>query len=218
MKLSILTVAAGIVIACILGSCNKKNEGEMKTSDSTKQTSSASMSPVERGRYLVTAVAGCGDCHTPWKMGAMGPEPDMTRMLAGNPEAMTMPPPPKMNMPWMATISASFTSFAGPWGISYAANLTPDSATGLGKWTEADFIKSLRSGIYIQTGRPLLPPMPWPSFKNMTDDDLKAIFAYLRSIPAVHNQVPAAMINMPPPGAGGPSGAPPASGGAMKGK
>src|SRR5438132_11484449 len=101
MKLSILTLAAGVAIAGILGGCNKtKTEGDRKTGDSTK-ASTASMSPAERGKYLVTAVAGCGDCHTPWKMGPMGPEPDMSRMLSGHPAEMKMPPPPKMAMPWM---------------------------------------------------------------------------------------------------------------------
>jgi mono/diheme cytochrome c family protein len=220
MKLTILTVAAGVAIAGILGGCNKKNEGDMKAGDTTMKSSSttASMSPVERGKYLVNSVAGCNDCHTPLKMGAMGPEPDMTKMLSGHPAEMKMPPAPKMGMPWMAAASATLTAWSGPWGISYTANLTPDS-TGIGNWKEEDFIKAIRNGIHIKTGRPLLPPMPWPTFKNMTDDDLKAIFAYLRTIPPIHNQVPEAVVNMPPAGAPGapPAGTPP-PGGAMKKK
>jgi hypothetical protein len=85
------------------------------------------------------------------------------------------------------------TAFVGPWGISYAANLTPDSTTGIGAWSEATFIKALRTGKHmgIETGRPIMPPMPAEYIGKMNDDDLKAIYAYLRTIPAVNNKVPA---------------------------
>jgi hypothetical protein len=84
----------------------------------------------------------------------------------------------------------NFTAFVGPWGISFARNLTPDTATGLGSWTEAMFIKTIRDGKHQGEGRPLLPPMPWPMYRNMTDDDLKAVFAYLRSVKPIANAVP----------------------------
>ena len=146
-------------------------------------------SPAERGKYLVLAM-GCNDCHTPAKMGPNGPEPDMTRMLSGHPEGMKLPPPPKTDMPWVAVAAATFTAWSGPWGISYTANLTPDQNTGLGIWTEDMFIKAIREGKHMGTSRPILPPMPWPAFRNLNDDDLKAIFAYLKSIPAISNHVP----------------------------
>jgi Cytochrome c len=153
--------------------------------------------PAERGKYLVTA-AGCNDCHTPWKMGANGPEPDMTRMLSGHPEGVKLEKPPKLEGMWMAAVSNDFTTWAGPWGVSYSANLTPDQNTGLGIWTEDMFIKAIREGKHMATSRPILPPMPWPAFRNYNDDDLKAIFAYLKSIPAIHNQVPDPIIAEPP--------------------
>lgn len=196
-RTTLLSIIAGIVCASVFGACKAKVEGTAGA-DSTK--TKTSQSPVERGKYLVTAVAGCGDCHTPWKMGQMGPEPDMSRMLSGSPEGMIMKNP-KLDMPWMAAISVTFTSFASPMGIAYSMNLTPDSATGLGKWDEATFKLALRNGKHIGTGRPILPPMPWQNFKNMTDEDLGAIYAYLRSIPAIHNQVPEAVMAPPPPGA-----------------
>ncbi len=146
-------------------------------------------SAVARGKYLVT-VMGCNDCHTPLKMGAKGPEPDMTRMLSGHPETMKMPPPPAPVGPWNWSGNASLTAFAGPWGISYAANLTPDKNTGLGIWTEEMFIKALRTGKHMATSRDIQPPMPWPWVGKATDEDLKAIFAYLRSIPPIVNHVP----------------------------
>jgi cytochrome c553 len=154
-----------------------------------KRRAAAGSSKVERGKYLVT-IMGCNDCHTPMKMGPNGPEPDMTRMLSGHPEGMKLPPPPPPSGPWISSFAATFTAFSGPWGVSYAANLTPDQNTGLGIWTEEMFLKALRTGKHMGTSRPIQPPMPWPWAGKATDDDLKAIFAYLKSIPAIVNHVP----------------------------
>ena len=144
---------------------------------------------VERGKYLVTVMV-CNDCHTPYKMGPKEPEPDMTRMLSGHPEQMKMPPPPKPVGPWIASIAATNTAFAGPWGVTYTTNLTPDKNTGLGIWTEDMFLKAMKTGKHMGTSREIQPPMPWPWFAKATDEDLKAIFAYLKSIPPIANHVP----------------------------
>ena len=150
-----------------------------------------------RGKYLVTAM-GCNDCHTPWKMGANGPEPDMSLMLSGHPSSMTLPAPPAASDPWVGSVSASNTAWAGPWGVSYTANLTPDPETGLGQWTEQQFVDTMRSGRRQGRGREILPPMPWTAFRNLEDGDLKAMFAYLKSIPALKNKVPDPVIAAPP--------------------
>ena len=97
---------------------------------------------MKRGAYLVTMM-GCNDCHTPWKMGAQGPEPDMTRALTGHPADMVLPPPPIAVGPWIWHGAATNTAFAGPWGVSFTANLTPDKETGLGNWTDAQIIASI---------------------------------------------------------------------------
>lgn len=147
---------------------------------------------VERGKYLVT-IAVCNDCHTPWKMGPQGPAPDMTRMLSGHPESVRVSgPPAPLEGEWTngASFGPTMTAFAGPWGVSFSANLTPDQNTGLGIWTEEMFIKALRTGKHWGVSRPILPPMPWKFFGQMTDEDLKSIFAYLRTIPPVTNHVP----------------------------
>ena len=145
---------------------------------------------IERGRYLVT-VSGCNDCHTPWKSGPNGPEPDMSRMLSGHPETDTLPaPPPLLQGPWVVLVSETNTAWSGPWGISFTANLTPDEETGLGKWTLRMFTDTIRTGRHKGRGRPVLPPMPIQMYKHYTDEDLAAIFSYLRSIPAVKNRVP----------------------------
>jgi len=143
---------------------------------------------VKRGQYLVNAI-GCGDCHTPLKMGPKGDEPDMARMLSGHPQSVSLTTPPAPGGPWIGAFNETGTAFAGPWGISYTRNLTPDKETGLGDWTEQNFIETIRTGKRMGKGRELLPPMPYESFRNMTDEDLKSIFAYLRTIPVVKNKV-----------------------------
>jgi hypothetical protein len=134
---------------------------------------------------------GCNDCHTPLKMGANGPEPDMSRMLTGHPESLVMPPPPALpEGPWTTVASATNTAWAGPWGVSFTANLTPDPETGLGKWTEKQFIDTMKTGRHLGIGRPILPPMPYFMIGAAHDDEIKAIFAYLQSLPPVKNKVP----------------------------
>lgn len=158
----------------------------------------AAAARVERGAYLVN-LGGCNDCHTPWKMGPAGPEPDMSRALSGHPESMVMPPAPKLgNGPWVWAAAGTNTAFSGPWGISYAANLTPDRITGIGIWNEEVFMKTLRTGRHWGVSRPILPPMPWKQIGKLTDDDLRAVYAYLRTIKPVRNQVPDAVVAMPP--------------------
>ncbi|HQD13809.1 MAG TPA: c-type cytochrome [Ottowia sp.] len=145
---------------------------------------------IERGRYLINAT-GCMDCHTPLKNGPRGPEPDRTRLFAGHPEALAMPPAPALPAgPWLVVVSATNTAWAGPWGVSYTANLTPDPDTGLGRWSAQDFLRTMRSGRHLGAGRPLLPPMP-AAYGQMSDEDLQAMFAYLQTLPPVRNRVPA---------------------------
>lgn len=146
---------------------------------------------VALGKYLVTT-GGCDDCHTPKIYTANGPIPDTTKLLSGFQHGEKLPALDiKYVTPgnWVTTES-NFSAWVGPWGISYAANLTPDNATGIGTLTEEMFIKSLREGKWMGVGRPLLPPMPWPGIGQMTDKDLKAIYAFLKTIKPIHNEVP----------------------------
>jgi len=146
---------------------------------------------VARGKYLVTAML-CNDCHTPFTLGPNGPEPDMTRMLSGHPADLKMPPAPALPPgPWAMVGAATNTAWAGPWGVSFTANLTPDADTGLGGWTPEMFIQALRTGKHQGKGRPILPPMPYQWISQLTDADLRAVFTYLQSIPAISNKVPA---------------------------
>lgn len=127
------------------------------------------MTKLQRGEYL-TAVMGCHDCHTP---GGMYGAPDLHRALSGS------------ELGWQ-----------GPWGVSYAANLTPDSATGIGTWTEVEIERALRSGVK-KDGSPILPPMPWPDIARLNPEDMSALIAYLKNVPTVSHAVPKAV----PPGA-----------------
>ncbi|HKU37297.1 MAG TPA: hypothetical protein VJR89_04100 [Polyangiales bacterium] len=150
-----------------------------------------------RGATLVS-LGGCGDCHTPMRLDpALGmPVPQRELMLSGHPQGAPEPvgEPGKGDQ---GVIGATFTSFKLPFGTVYSANLTPDKATGLGTWTSAQFISTMRTGHRQGTGRPLLPPMPWQNLAAASDDDLRAIFAYLQSIPAISNKVPAPKVPAP---------------------
>jgi mono/diheme cytochrome c family protein len=156
---------------------------------------------VEKGRYLVT-IAGCNDCHSPKVFGPHGVALDTARLLSGHPSGETIPEIPVDALgpdKWAAVVNGHLTAWAGPWGVSFTANLTPDVGTGLGSWTEDMFIKTLRTGRHMGEGRPILPPMPWEMYAQATDEDLKAIFAYLQSLPPVRNPVP---DPIPPAGVG----------------
>ena len=158
----------------------------------------AETDPVKRGLVLVQA-GSCNDCHTPMKFDPkLGmPVPQMDRMLSGHP-ADAPDPTTSLAKDDQAVIGPTFTSFGLPFGIAYAANLTPDVATGLGRWTRQTFIAAMRTGRHQGTeGRPILPPMPWLSLAQLSDDDLGSIFAYLRSIPPISNHVPEPKVPEP---------------------
>lgn len=172
-----------------------------QSDNGTKETATAGTSAVANGGYAsqvewghhIVLAGGCGDCHTPKKMGPMGPEDDSTLLLSGHPAQMPLPDIDQASLQSKGVIATqTLTAWIGPWGVSYAANLTPDS-TGTGGWKEEQFIYALRNGISkgLPGNRHLLPPMPWPSIKNFSDDELKAVFAYLRTIKPVKNVVPA---------------------------
>ena len=190
MKLSSLALpaAATLVLAVALASCTKTS-----TTTSSDSTATAAMTPdqkVARGKYLVS-VLGCNDCHTP---GGLYGAPDMNRMLSG-----------------------SELGWTGPWGTSYPANLTPDSTTGIGNYTEDDIVTAIRTG-HKKDGAPILPPMPWPIYANLTDEDAYAVAAFLKTLPPVVHaapkilpagaKAPAALVFPPPPAWDAPRTAP----------
>ena len=181
---AVLVVLSLAAILGMLGACNRNTDA------------------VKRGEYLVR-LGGCHDCHTPKILKAGAPPAlDTTRLLSGHPADVPYPSwmsqdPNEANA--LVLTTPMLSAWAGPWGVSFAANLTPDKETGLGEWSQETFIRAIRTGKHQgqANGRDILPPMPWPDYKDATEDDLKAMWAYLRSIPAVKNQVPTPI----PPGA-----------------
>lgn len=178
MSIKLGRVVMAAFVACCLGAAS----------------AASAQSAAKRGEYLVN-FGGCNDCHSPKVMTPNGPAPDKARLLSGYPADTQLPPiPPRVvgaaPNQWAALTNGDLTAWVGPWGTSYTANLTPDKQTGLGGWTAEQFIKTMRTGKHLGVGRPILPPMPWYSLAGLSDADLKAIFAYLRSLKPIKNQVP----------------------------
>lgn len=186
--ISLAVLASGL----ILSQCKQTTAGnQLAPSTATNTSFNGYGSQVKWGEHLVT-IGGCNDCHSPKKMTAQGPDIDSSLLLSGHPAQM---PPPDVNRQEMESkglsVTNTLTAWIGPWGISYSANLTSDS-TGIGNWKEDQFVYALRNGKSkgLATSRALLPPMPWKVFQHMTDDELKAIFTYLKTTKPVKNVVP----------------------------
>jgi mono/diheme cytochrome c family protein len=162
-------VSAAVTVAATLA---------LSTPASAQQANNAA---VERGKYLVR-ITGCHDCHSP-KVQGMTPNLDLA--LSGRPASTPLPTETKTEV----HASPDLTAWTGPWGFSVASNLTPEPTTGIGtRYTEASFIATMRTG-KKPNGTPIMPPMPSDVYQNMTDDDLKAIFAYLRTLKPIKNPV-----------------------------
>ena len=176
-------IAAAIILTAVLSTASL---GAVTGGDAESGKTAAQ---VARGKYLVD-IMGCHDCHTPMKLGPNGPEWDMTRALSGHPEQLVMPPAPVQQAPWLASMGMTMTAWNGPWGTSFTKNLTPDKETGLGDWTVEEFIATMQTGRERGKGRPVLPPMPVQNLAALTDSDIRALFAYLQSLPAIKNRTP----------------------------
>ena len=193
MKRSIITASCMLIPAlALLLSCTNEEPVKPATERVSKTMSQGEL--INRGKYLVTAI-GCNHCHTPKKMGPQGPVLDSALLLSGHHAGSMLPAIDKKALTpgsWVL-FASDLTATVGPWGISYAANLTPDSVTGIGGWTEEVFAKTMRTGKHLgqEGGRPIMPPMPWESIGALTDEDLTALYTFLHALPAVKNLVPA---------------------------
>lgn len=188
MKPTLILFAIGTISFFFCFSCNNSSTGS--SPDASFKTGGFE-TQVKWGEHLVL-IGGCHDCHTPKKMTEMGPVEDMSLALAGHMEGSPIPDVNRKEMQDKGlAVTGDLTAWVGPWGISYSANLTSDS-TGTGTWKEEQLFLALREGKYkgLATGRTLLPPMPWHMYKNMTDDEIKAIFAYLKTTKPIRNTVP----------------------------
>lgn len=140
-------------------------------------TAALAETPLERGRRLMNGIVACGNCHTP-----RGPDgaPIAGRELAGGVDIVE---------------EGLF--------VARASNLTPDPETGIGRWSDAEIARAIREGVRPD-GRVLGPPMPFPFYRDMADEDVAAIIAYLRQVPPVRNAVARSEYRIPLPPAWGP--------------
>ena len=137
---------------------------------------------VDRGKYLVN-ITGCHDCHSPKSQGMT---PDPARLLSGRPSTTKIPTKPDGEV----HASLDLTAWFGPWGQTVASNLTPDPATGMPAkgYNEKTFVATMRSG-KKPNGTAVNPPMPLDVYQNLTDDDLRSIWAYLATLKPIRNAV-----------------------------
>ncbi len=127
---------------------------------------------LERGRYLVDSVNGCFGCHTDQDWSKPGAPPVAGREGSGHVWA-------DQDLPWLV-----------------APNITPDKETGVGNWSDDVLARAIREGIG-HDGRTLFPMMPYPHYREMSDEDLASIIVYLRTVPPVRNQLPVTKIPFP---------------------
>jgi hypothetical protein len=186
---SLIIAVAVCLSGLILTSCRGK-----ASSENTDNKVMTQEQLVQRGEYLVSTT-GCGDCHSPKRMGPQGPEVIPELMLSGYQAKEPLPRIDKnvLQNGWLL-FTGNLNAAVGPWGVSFAANLTSDQ-TGIGNWPEGNFIRALKEGKYkgIEGSRMLLPPMPWQNFAKVSLEDLRAIFAYLKTTKPVSNAVPMAI-------------------------
>lgn len=184
------------LIPFLLAGCQDKNYAKEPQDSSKielqKSNQQDQAKEIKRGKYLVNSI-GCWDCHSPKKIGERGPEEIAELRLSGFPQDRKLPffDQKTVEAGWML-MNEDLTAAVGAWGVSFAANITSDE-TGIGNWSFDQFKTAMRKGKFkgMENGRNLLPPMPWPNFAHLTDDDLKAMFAYLQSTKPVENVVPA---------------------------
>jgi len=183
-----LTAAAIVASLAVIVAASASRRVEAPKPPVRKQMTRAEQ--IARGKYMVT-IGGCHDCHTPWIMQPDGkPGPDMSRALSGHPMQFPITEQNQFKSDrWGYAGAATNTAFSGPWGVSFAANLSPDIHTGTGIWTFDIFKNTIRNGRHWGVGRPLNPPMPWFNYRHMTDEDLAAVFAYTRTLKPIHNEV-----------------------------
>ncbi|MDX1476343.1 MAG: c-type cytochrome [Saprospiraceae bacterium] len=180
-----------LVTLCVLVSCQRNHDPDLTVHGVDADGLPLDPAQVERGSYLVTVML-CNDCHSPKMMEGQSILPDPKRLLSGHPAGEVLPAIADSSiLQDYVLFSMGFTAAVGPWGTSYAANLTPDQ-TGLGNWTYEHFETALRHGKFkgMMSGRSLLPPMPWEMFQHLNDQDMRAIWSYLQSLPPVQNVVP----------------------------
>ena len=162
IRITASVIAAVAIVSAAVAFSQSPPTAKPAAAKSAATSAEAAAKKIAHGKHL-SVVSVCGDCHTP---GTLFGAPDFSRELSGS------------ELGWQ-----------GPWGTSYARNLTPDMETGLGKYKEEDIVNAIKGGHRLD-GSPMQPPMPWQNYATFSDADLHAIAAYLKSLPAVKHAVP----------------------------
>ena len=196
-SISMLVLIFGISLAAALvAGCGKKPAGT--ESGVTRDKVSYSAAQTERGKEL-TDEWHCNFCHTPEVAGPDGKAiPDPDRVFSGHPADEEVPEIGDMIMgtaEYMEFLdNLDSTVWASDDRLVFSANITPDNETGIGLWTEEQFIETMRSGRHMGLGRRILYPMPWQELGELDNADLIAIYAYLQTVNPVENQVPPPIV------------------------
>ena len=164
--------ALSLVVACAFNSTRE-----------TIPTDWEQTSYLERGDYLVNYLGHCVGCHTP-----LGPDgqSDRSLYLSGVPAKFAGA---KAGPPQVA-------GFPGPRGARvYAKNITPDPETGIGRWSEDQFVQTFKRGVRPDGTKYVISPMEWNIYANMKEEDVRAMYRYLRTVKPISNRAPA---NIPP--------------------
>lgn len=181
-----------IALSIFLCSCQNNKDKESSTTNEPVQTESS----IEKGKYLVE-VMDCTSCHTPKVFTPNGPVPDPERLFGGYDASQPFPELSEDELEiakkWVL-FYPDLTAAIGPWGVSFAGNIS-SSDTGIGTWTYDQFKRAITEGKFkgLENSRTLQPPMPWQAYGTLKDEDIKAIYDYLKSTKPVHNIVPAPM-------------------------
>jgi len=180
-----------LILAAFIWTLNACNQGAVDAKITADNAPPTKDSLIKRGAYLVNAM-GCNDCHSPKKMGPQGPFVDTALALSGFPSGAPVPlANAEVAKNHQIIFTGDLTGYVGPWGTSFAANITSD-ATGIGNWTLDQFKLAFQGGKFmgLKEERPLMPPMPWENFAKVSNADVEAIFTYLKSTKPVKNVVP----------------------------
>lgn len=187
-------ISFALMLIVMLAACGSKAEFKpQKPNKADDQEEVYRKYNVERGKRLVE-LGGCSQCHTPKVKTTLGYKPDKDRFMSGYPANEPLP-----NLPYPEIIAGEAernfyttdaTIWVGRWGVSFAPNLTPDPETGIGSWTEEDFIEIFRGNKHFAEGEQVTSPMPVKAYSQLSYFELRSIFVYLQTIEPISNEVP----------------------------
>ncbi|MCK5392049.1 MAG: c-type cytochrome [Deltaproteobacteria bacterium] len=188
---SILTLSSLVILALVSAiavSCHRKPATELTYSPER----------IEIGQAVVEGW-NCGFCHTPEIKGPDGkPMPDPKRLMSGYPSDEEVPTIPDMvitSPEWMEFLdNLDSTVWATDNLLIFSANLTPDDETGIGTWTETEFVETIRQGRHRGIERRIKYPMPWQELSELSDEELLSVYEYLMTLEPVNNKVPPSIV------------------------